>query len=225
MKPALTPRAKRAWRSISGPCVATGAASTSATICTACGLPIETTATVDAAPVAQLDRPERQPRFDRARREPGRVERHVQRLEVGRAHVDGDAAVGLLAQLEAAVHGLDDERLLVAEAARADEADEAARAVAALLDLVAAGAVEDAVAEVDARACALGSTTRIWSAPTPKRRSASRRNLRGIEMRAARACASSTTKSLPAPCIFVKRSRMGRIIGPRTATARPAAAS
>ena len=42
----------------------------------------------DAAPFAQLDRPQRQPRFDRARREPGGVERHVQRLEVGRAHVD-----------------------------------------------------------------------------------------------------------------------------------------
>ena len=48
MKPALTPCGKRAWRSISGPCVATGAASTSATSCTACGLPIETHRDLDA---------------------------------------------------------------------------------------------------------------------------------------------------------------------------------
>ncbi len=71
------------------------------------------------------------------------------RIEIGRAHVDGDAAVGLQAQLEAAVHGLDDKPALVAQALVAHVADEAARAVAAVLDLVAAAAIEDAIAEVD----------------------------------------------------------------------------
>ena len=38
----MTRAGKRAWRSIAAPCSATGAASTSATTCTACGLPIDT---------------------------------------------------------------------------------------------------------------------------------------------------------------------------------------
>jgi hypothetical protein len=76
----------------------------------------------------------------------------VRRVEVGRSHVDGDTAVVLLAQLEAAVRRVDDDGALVGQPALADEADEAARAVAALLDLVAAAAVEDAVAEVGAGA-------------------------------------------------------------------------
>src|SRR5450755_1602783 len=54
------------------------------------------------------------------------------------------------------------------------------------------------------------STTRIWSAPTPKRRSASVlicALLKSSEPRVA----SSTTKSLPAPCILVKRTRISRL--------------
>jgi hypothetical protein len=184
-------------------------------------LPIETTATVDAAPFAELDRPERQPRFDRARREPGRVERHVQRLEVGRAHVDGDAAIGLLAQLEAAVHRLDDERLLVAEAARADEADEAARAVAALLDLVAAGAVEDAIAEVDARRGARLDDQDLVAADAeaPVADSA---QLRGIEIE--RRARGVEHDEIVARSLHLREAQPhDAIIG--TATARPAAAS
>ena len=53
-------------------------------------------------------------------------------------------------------------------------AHEAARAVAALLDLAAVGVV-DHVFEVDARRRATGRTDRIWSAPTPKWRSARKR--------------------------------------------------
>jgi hypothetical protein len=104
---------------------------------------------VDRAAVAELERPERQPAVGGARRRPGGVEAHRGGIEVGRAHVDGDAAVGREAQHEAAVHRLDRERRLVGEALVAHVADEAARAVAAVLDLVAAAAVEDAVAEVD----------------------------------------------------------------------------
>jgi hypothetical protein len=107
---------------------------------------------VDRRAVAELDRPEREPAVAPLRREPRGVEGNVRRIEIGRSHVDGDAAVALLAQLEAAVHRVDDDGALVGEAALANEADEAARAVAALLDLVAAAAVEDAIAEVGAGA-------------------------------------------------------------------------
>ena len=74
----------------------------------------------------------------RARRQPGGVERHARRIEVGRAHVDGDAAVVLHAQLERGGSSSRRDRPLVGEALVAHEAHEAARAVAALLDLVAA---------------------------------------------------------------------------------------
>ena len=67
---------------------------------------------IDGAALAELDRPERQARPGAARRQPGDVERNVGRLEIGRPHVDADAAVVLAAQREAAVHGLDDQRLL-----------------------------------------------------------------------------------------------------------------
>src|SRR5258708_24901498 len=53
-----------------------------------------------------------------------------------------------------------------------------------------------------------GATIRIWSAPTPKRRSPSRRISSGPSTSGA-CVASSTTKSLPAPCILVKRTRVG----------------
>src|SRR6185369_11543661 len=55
-----------------------------------------------------------------------------------------------------------------------------------------------------------GRTLRIWSAPTPKCRSASCRYCAGVRFRRWRV-SSSTTKSLPAPCILVKRMRMGRL--------------
>jgi hypothetical protein len=97
---------------------------------------------------------------------------------------------------------------LVGEALLMDEAHEAARAVAALLDLAAVG-VEDAVAEIDARRGWLRSTTRIWSQPTPKWRSARKRAWAGVGTKSW-LIASSTTKSLPRPCILVKRIRIGR---------------
>jgi hypothetical protein len=52
-----------------------------------------------------------------------------------------------------------------------DEADEAARAIAALLDLAAIG-IENPVAEIDIRPESAFSTSKIWSQPTPKWRSA-----------------------------------------------------
>ena len=97
--------------------------------------------------------------------------------------------------------GLDADLALGGESALAHEHDEAARAVAALLDLAAVG-VEDAVAEVGVRGVGR-STTSTWSQPTPKRRSASARIVRRVEREAAGATPSMTTKSLPTPCIFV----------------------
>src|SRR5690606_35739679 len=47
------------------------------------------------------------------------------------------------------------------------------------------------------------STSRIWSAPMPKWRSASARARSGVRSIDCRT-PSSTTKSLPAPCIFTK---------------------
>ncbi|MCY1542489.1 hypothetical protein D9M68_782370 [compost metagenome] len=83
---------------------------------------------------------------------PGRqalgAERHLGRFQLGRAHVHGDLAVVLQRQRDHALHHLHAHRALVGHALVADETHEAARAVAAVLDLAAVG-IEDAVAEVD----------------------------------------------------------------------------
>ena len=97
---------------------------------------------------------------------------------------------------------------LVGQAALAHVAHEAARAVAAMLDLVAAG-VEDAVAEVDARRCAAdrppgSGRHRCRSADRPARGTA-RCSVPAAPV------ASSMTKSLPAPCILVKRNLIQRL--------------
>jgi hypothetical protein len=65
-------------------------------------------------------------------------------------HVDADLAVGLQARRDAPAQGLHADFALVGEPALVHELHEAARAVAALLDLPAVG-VEDAVAKVDPR--------------------------------------------------------------------------
>jgi hypothetical protein len=195
-----------------GPSVGHRRLSTSATRCTACGLPIDSTATSHLPAVAQVQRPQLEAALARGCAGPG-VEGHAA-VEHRRVHVHRDAAVGLQVQLQQVVDGLARARVrLVGQAAVVHVAHEAARAVAAVLDLVAA-VVEDAVAEVHARRAGLGSTTRIWSAPTPKRRSPRWRNCAGVSASGARV-ASSTTKSLPAPCILVKRSRIARIIRPQ----------
>ena len=174
--------AKRACVSIRGPCVATGAASTSATSCTACGLPIDTTATSTLRPSPSSSGQSGEAALGGARREPGRCRTaRAAGSKIGRAHVDRHAAVGAAG---AARGGGSWSRrasvVLSRQALVAHVADEAARAVAALLDLVAAAAVEDAVAEVDAgrrrRARRPGSGRR-------RRRSAGRPGaaLRGVE--------------------------------------------
>ncbi|MNT45399.1 hypothetical protein D3C72_1819830 [compost metagenome] len=87
----------------------------------------------------------------RAGRQAFGAERHACRLQLGRAHVDRDLAVVLQRQRDHAVHHLHAHRALVGHALVGDKAHEAARAVAAVLDLAAVG-IEDAVAEIDIRA-------------------------------------------------------------------------
>jgi hypothetical protein len=82
-----------------------------------------------------------------ARHESRRVERHAVGLEDRRAHVDGHAAVALDAGHDHARLRPDADLVLVGQPLVAHEAHEAARAVAALLDLAAVG-VEDPVDEV-----------------------------------------------------------------------------
>ena len=82
-----------------------------------------------------------------ARQQPAGVEGHAGQVEDRAVHVDRDAAVVLQVQAQPVVDGVDRHRALRGQAAVVHEAHEAARAVAAMLDLV-AGVVEDAVAEV-----------------------------------------------------------------------------
>ena len=148
MKPALTLCGKQSSTSISGPSAATSAVSTSSTRCTACGLPIDSTATSTLPSISSSGHNSKS--LKRARHHARGQEGNVLELEVRRFHVDGDAAVVAQLQFDLAVDGLDLDAALVGQAALAHEAHEAARAVAAMFDLVAAG-VEDAVAEVHAR--------------------------------------------------------------------------
>jgi hypothetical protein len=79
---------------------------------------------------------------------------------------------GCALQLQHPVHGVCTVTVSRSrQPAVAHELQEAARAVAAMLDLVTVGVV-DHVLEVDAAASGDGRTLRIWSAPTPKWRSA-----------------------------------------------------
>ena len=52
--------------------------------------------------------------------------------------------------------------------------------------------------------CALGSSSTSWSKPMPVRRSPSARATAGVIAGSGAARASSTTKSLPSPCILMK---------------------
>ena len=194
-----------------GPSAATGARSTSSTRCTACGLPIDSTATSTLASISSSGQSSKSP--TRARRQARGVERDARVLEHRRVHVHGDAAVVAQLQLEQAVDGLDARCGACRSARVAHEAHEAARAVAAMLDLVAAG-VEDAVAEVDARRARLArppgsGRRRRRNGGRPARAHCSVLSSSGARV------ASSTTKSLPAPCILVKRNLMAAIIGAR----------
>src|SRR5690606_16832151 len=81
-------------------------------------------------------------------REPGRVEGDLRRLEAGPPHVHGDPAVGRERQAQHPAQGLYADRVAGRQALVPHEAQETARAIAAMLDLAAVG-IEDPVAEVD----------------------------------------------------------------------------
>jgi len=104
---------------------------------------------VDAAVLVHVQRPGLEV-ADARGHEAGRVERQVGVLEARRVHVDAHAAVVLDVQLELVVDRLHADGVAADQAAVAHVAREAARAVAAVLHLV-AGVVEDAVAKVHAR--------------------------------------------------------------------------
>ncbi len=94
------------------------------------------------------DRPHRVAAFGDAF-QAGRLERDLARLQDRGTHVHRDAAVIFQARGDDAAHRFDADAALVGQALVADEPDERARAVAALLDF-AAVVVIDAVAEVAA---------------------------------------------------------------------------
>jgi hypothetical protein len=141
MKPAFTRAGKRGWDSISGPCMPTGAASASATTCTACGLPMDTAVIATAAP------------RDIQRLDEGvgiGLEGDARRFEHRHAHVDRDLTIVLRAQRDHATLRFDPDFPLVGQTLFDHEAHETARAIAALLHLAAIG-IENAVAEIDIR--------------------------------------------------------------------------
>ncbi len=90
----------------------------------------------------------------------------------------------------------------------AGQRDDAARGIAAALDLAAVG-IPDPHREVGV---ALGSSTISWSQPMPVRRSQMARASAGVTSSASFR-ASRITKSLPRPCILWKGRRMGRDLG------------
>ena len=86
---------------------------------------------------------------DELGRQAGAIEGHLGGHEEGRAHVHGDAAIGLQAGLNDSLHRLHADHVFRGQAGVVHEAGETARAIAALLDLAAVG-VHDAVGEVGA---------------------------------------------------------------------------
>jgi hypothetical protein len=201
-------RESAAWRSIAGRVVATGAdgrrrrrahrvrvAHRHAPRPRRCGSP-------------SLERPQRAA-VDRRGARPAGVERA--RAAAG----EGGAPMSTVTRPSScrrssitAVHGLDTIVSLVGQAARAHEAGEAARAVAALLDLAAVG-VEDAVAEVDAgRVGRLDDEDLVGAdAEAAVAEAAHLRARRARAARRARSCRVEHDEIVArAACIFVKRS-------------------
>src|SRR5882672_9322514 len=82
-------------------------------------------------------------------RQASRIERHAPRIELRGAHVDAHLAVALQAWGDDSGKGFDANFGLLRESLVVHEPDEAARTVAALLDLPAVG-VPDAIAEIGA---------------------------------------------------------------------------
>ena len=136
-----------------------------------------------------------------------RVERQRARIEVRHAHRHGHQAVGAAAAPRRGRPGCPCASGRSTSPRRArDEPRDAARAVAALLDLGAVG-VEDAVVDVGAGAARRLEHQRLVEADAGAA-VARRRSVAGRGHAPSAPAASKTMKSLPRPCIFVKASRI-----------------
>ena len=81
------------------------------------------------------------PAVDDLRRQASRVKRHFSQVKHRRAHVDTDPTIGLQRERQHAVHGLHAHRVAHRQLVVAHVANKAARAVAAVLHLLAVGVV------------------------------------------------------------------------------------
>ena len=145
------------------------------------------------------------------------LKRNARRLELRHAHVHGDAAVGFEPRHDDAGQRADADFGLLGEPLFAHETHEAARAVAALLDLAAVG-IENAVVEIGARRARRLDLQNLVAADA-EMAVGDAAQLVAVERRSATRVASSTTKSLPRPCILVNFRRIpggnhGRCSGP-----------
>ena len=132
-------------------------------------------------------------------------EGYLGRGEARRAHVDTHLAVVAHVQLDDAAFGFHADALLGGQALVQHEAGETARTVAALLDLGTVG-IEDPIAEVHVRVVRRLDDQQLVEADagvavTPLL------GMLGLDVRVL-ADRSGTMKSLPSPCILVKRSSM-----------------
>ena len=233
MKPALTRRGKRAWLSMRGPEHGHRRGVDVVHALHRVRVAHRQHGHLDVR--AAVQRPQLEVAFAPRHQARG-VERDARELEDRAVHVDRDAAVVLQVQLEHVVDGLDAHAWSCRSGrARARSARSSARRCRS--------------ARPRRRCCCrCGSGSRCRACGWARRPGSGRRRrrsggrpggapARGVSSSGARV-ASSTTKSLPAPCILVNCSRMARIMASaapasagrgarfsRRTTARPAAAS
>jgi hypothetical protein len=213
MKPAFTRCAKRGWCSICGPCSATGAVSTSSTTCTACGLPIESTATETMALPARVPRARchfshapsgcaSSPAVSKGTRAASKMGAPMSTVTRPSAPMRGwmmPASVCTRTSVfSVSLCSLTKRMKQRAPLPHCSTSPPSALWITYWKSMPSAGE---------------GRTVRIWSAPTPKWRSARKRYCAAVRPSVPRV-SSSTTKSLPAPCILVKRIRIGGLSPP-----------
>src|SRR6185369_181701 len=211
MKPALTRLGKRGWFSISGPCVRTGARSASGTSCTACGLPIDMIATEMIAesalvpsarchfchrPSACGDKPAASNGIASGSNTGAPMSTVTRPSGFSRGSITPDSVRTLTLSPAARPFSCTKRMKQRAPLPHCSTCPPSALWITYSKSIPGAGE---------------GRTDSTWSAPTPKCRSASIRYWAGLRFNGPRV-SSSTTKSLPAPCILVKRIRMGAII-------------
>ncbi len=204
MKPAFTRCAKRAWFAISGPVCCTGALSTSSTHCTACGLPMATmaiqTLVPDAAAPSASGHCCAAPRGMACRPDASKGRSAGSKRGHPMSTVTRPSGVsrGAITPPRVCTRRLS---LCVRPLSRTKRAKQRAPLPHCSTSPPSALWIRYSKSIPGAGE---GRTLRIWSAPTPKWRSARKRYWAADSPRHPRV-SSSTTKSLPAPCILVKR--------------------